>query len=85
LELCRASSKVAYFFQDRLSLQLGEYSHTCCRKQKEGRIRDVFERYLLERMAEQCIEMFRPDIVWVFAKRGDTCDLVLAQLPPLRL
>jgi hypothetical protein len=68
LELCRASREIAYFFQYRLSLKLREYSHTCCRKQEKRRIWDIFERYLLERMAEQCIEVFRPDIVWVFAK-----------------
>jgi hypothetical protein len=55
-----------------LLLQRWEYAHSCCRKQKEGRIRDIFERYLLERMAEELVEVFGTDIVRVFAESRDT-------------
>ena len=49
-------------------MHFGEYAHACCRKQEEGRVRDVGERDLLERMAEELIEVFWADIVRVFAK-----------------
>jgi hypothetical protein len=61
-------------------LQRWEYAHACCRKQKERRIRDVFERYLLERVAEKLVEVFRTDIVRVFAESRDTWVYLLGPL-----
>jgi hypothetical protein len=72
VELCSASREIAYFFQHQLLLQRWEYAHACRRKQKEWRIRNIFERYLLERMAKKLVEVFGTDIVRVFAESRDT-------------
>jgi hypothetical protein len=75
-----ATRKIADLFQHLLLLQRWEYAHARCRKQKQGRVRDICERYLLERVAEKVVEVFGADIVRVFSESRDTRMYLLGPL-----
>lgn len=68
MELGGASRELADFLQYLLPLALGQYAHARCCEQEERCIRDFFEGYVFERMAEELVEVFGADIVRVFAE-----------------